>query len=63
MHGLGNQCERAHRPRSNTWNKKKLGEVRGAALRRRSEARMKARQEHVAGPDIVMRRQDQMRQV
>ena len=62
MHDFGQHRQRANRPRTNTWNEQQFGEVDRRPNRRCSQVSEKARRQHVACPDIVMGRHNQMRQ-
>lgn len=62
VENLGDHRQRAHCPRSDAGNKEQLGEIRGAALRRRDESCMETRRQHIAGSYVMMGRHDQMRQ-
>jgi len=62
VHDFGNHRQRAYRPRTDTWNEQQFGEVDRRPIRCGSQIGVKARRQHIACPDIVMGRHDQMRQ-
>ena len=53
MHDFGNHRQRAHRPRTDTWNEQQFGEVDRRPIRCGSQIGVKARRQHVACPDTA----------
>jgi hypothetical protein len=62
VHDLGNHRQGAHRSGAYTWHEQELRKVRGAALGRRGESAVQPAHNKVFGPDIVMLREDEVRQ-
>ena len=59
---LGHHRQRPHRAGADAWNEEQSGEVGRPPIRRRREACMNARREHVARAHIVTDGHDEMRQ-
>ena len=62
VYDLGDESKRSHGSRADARRKQQIGKIGRAALRRGGEVAVQSPQMNVAGPDVVMSGQDEVRQ-